>query len=58
MLTIQLPDDLKEYVLRLQGEIKVQKKLGKYSQASTIIAIIREHRELSAKQLNGTMRAS
>lgn len=45
-----MPDDVREYVLLLQGQIKSKKKLGKYSQQQTIITIIREHKELKEKK--------
>lgn len=43
IIHIELPDDAKEIVLKAQTEIKIKKKLGKYSQQSTIINIIREY---------------
>lgn len=45
-----MPEDLKAYVLKVQGEIKAKKCLGKYSQQKTILHIIKEHKELNTKK--------
>lgn len=49
ILIQEIPTDLKKYILLIQGEIKTQKGVGQYSQQSTILQIIREHRECRGK---------
>lgn len=46
MLKLELPEDLKAFVLKVQGDIKSQKCLGKYSQQKTIIRMIRDYKDL------------
>lgn len=41
----EVPLEVKKYILKVQGEIKHQKGLGKYSLHATIVQIIREHKE-------------
>lgn len=50
MLNLQMPDDVRKYVLKIQGELKVKKGLGKYSQQLAIFQIIREHKEFKEKK--------
>jgi hypothetical protein len=39
-----LPEDVKKYILQVQGETKSKKGISQYSQEKTIIQIIREHK--------------
>lgn len=51
MATIALkdiPDDIRKYILKVQGEIKA-KKGTQYSQKLTIFQIIKEHQLFSEK---------
>lgn len=45
-LKLEIPPDIFTYVLKIQGEIKSQKGVGKYSQQKVILSIIKEHKEL------------
>jgi hypothetical protein len=49
MLKLDMPEDLKAFVLKVQGEVKSKKCLGKYSQQKTILHIIKEYKELREK---------
>lgn len=40
-----IPEELVSFILTVQGNIKVQKKVGKYSQSQTILHIIREYKK-------------
>lgn len=42
--------EVKEYILKVQGEIKSKKCLGKYSQQKTILFIIKDHKEIKEKK--------
>lgn len=44
-----MPDDVKKYILKTQGEIKA-KKGTQYSQESTIYQIVREHKTANSKE--------
>lgn len=46
VLLTNIPPDIKKYILKVQGEIKV-KKGTQFSQECTIVQIIREHKESS-----------
>lgn len=46
ILINNIPTDIKSYILKVQGEIKV-KKGTQFSQECTIIQIIREHQQIS-----------
>ena len=41
-----IPEDLSKFILQTQGDIKVQKGLGKYSQSQSILHIIREYKKI------------
>lgn len=47
-----IPDDVKKYILKIQGEMKCKKGISQYSQQLVIFQIIREHKEIneSSKQ--------
>lgn len=45
ILINNIPPDIKKYILKIQGEIKV-KKGTQFSQECTIVQIIREHKEI------------
>jgi hypothetical protein len=47
LLLKQIPDDVKAHILKVQGEKKIEKKVGQYSQDLAIYHIIREHKRLS-----------
>ena len=49
-----MPADIKAYVLKIQGEIKAQRCLGKYSQQKAILQIIKEHKEYREKPKRGS----
>ena len=40
-----IPDDITKFILQVQGNIKSQKGVGKYSQSATIIHIIKEYKK-------------
>lgn len=42
---ICIPIDILKYILTVQGEMKSEKCIGQISQSSSIIKIIREHKE-------------
>lgn len=42
-----IPEDVKRYILQVQGEIKCKKGISQYSQQLVIFQIIREHKEFS-----------
>lgn len=46
MITLDMPVDVRVYVLEYQAKIKGDKGPGQYSQQQAIIAIIREHKKL------------
>lgn len=43
MLKLELPEDVKSFVLKMQGEIKSKKGVGKYSQQKTIVTMLRDY---------------
>jgi hypothetical protein len=45
-----MPDDVKDYILDVQRDLKKQKKIQQISQPSTIYHIIREHKKLTEKK--------
>lgn len=47
-----MPMDIKKYILKVQGEMKVKKGLSRYSQELTIYKIIKEHMEFMNKKDN------
>ena len=40
----EIPEDVRDYILQTQAEIKIKKKIRQYSQQQTIFQIIREHK--------------
>lgn len=44
-----IPEDVKKYVLKVQGEIKAQKGT-QYSQQQTIFTIIKQHQEFNERK--------
>lgn len=52
MLQIDLPNDLRDYVLDYQFQIKREKGIKQYSQQQAIYAIIKEHKELKEELTN------
>lgn len=51
-LRLDVPSDLHSYILQVQGNIKSQKGIGKYSQQRVILTIIKEHKEFKEKKQN------
>jgi hypothetical protein len=49
MINIDMPEDVRRYVLEYQAKIKGEKGRGQYSQQDAIIAIIRDHKILTEK---------
>lgn len=47
MINLEMPDDVRRYVLDYQSRAKGDKGRGQYSQQEAIMAIIREHKELT-----------
>lgn len=45
----EIPNDIRKYILKVQGESKEKKCVAQYSQELTIYQIIREHKEFSEK---------
>lgn len=45
MISLEMPQDVRAYILEYQGKKKASSGLGHYSQQQAIIAIIREHKE-------------
>lgn len=45
----EIPKDLVCFILKMQGEIKSQKGIGKYSQSQTILHIIKEYKKITEK---------
>jgi len=41
-----IPEDLAEFILKNQWDIKIKKKIGKYSQSQTVIHIIKEYKKI------------
>lgn len=53
MAAIQLkavPENLIKYVLKVQREMKDKRSIGQYSQELTVLQIIKEHQEMTAKK--------
>lgn len=46
----KIPQDVIEYILKSQGLIKAEKKIGQFSMESTVYKIIREHKESKEKK--------
>lgn len=44
-----IPEELVKFILKVQGDIKMQKCVGKYSQSQTIIHIIKEYKKTTEK---------
>lgn len=42
-----IPEEIVDFILKIQGDIKRKKKVGKYSQSQTIIHIIGEYKKIS-----------
>lgn len=40
---IDIPDDVRDFILKKQAEIKCKKKIALYSQESTVYQIVKEH---------------
>ena len=51
MIRYEIPKEVRAYVLLKQAKLKVQKNNGKFSQQQTISQIIREHKELTEKEM-------
>ncbi len=47
IVTINLPTDLYAYMQECQNKAKKEKNTGKYSQEKALLAIIRQHKELT-----------
>lgn len=45
-----IPDDVKKYIVKIQGEIKNTKGISQFSQQATIMHIIREHKKMKEKK--------
>lgn len=45
----EVPTAAYKYVLKMQGEIKIEKNTSQYSLEKTIYRIIKEHEEMSRK---------
>jgi len=45
-----IPDDVKKYILKVQGDMKSQKCVSQYSLTAAIFKIIREHRDLTTSK--------
>jgi len=52
MISLNMPDDIRNYVLKIQGERKAATGMGHYSQQQAIIHIIREHKDLMLQRNN------
>lgn len=46
MINLELPKDVRDYVLEYQKDVKIRKSISQYSQQSTILSIIREHKKM------------
>lgn len=44
-----IPEDLVSFILKTQWDLKIKKKVGKYSQSQTIIHIVKEYKKLIEK---------
>jgi hypothetical protein len=47
MITLEMPEDVRQHVLDFQGKRKAKKGLGQYSQQQAIIDMLREHKIFS-----------
>lgn len=45
----EIPKDLVCFILKIQGDVKSQKGIGKYSQSKTILYIIKEYKKIIEK---------
>ena len=54
MINVDLPDDVRRYVLAYQGQMKEKTGRGQYSQPDTVIFMVKEHKEL--KMENETLK--
>lgn len=50
LLIKNLPDDLKKYIVKVQGETKNKKGISQYSMEAALLQIIKEHKENSEKK--------
>lgn len=50
MINLEMPEDVHTYIRQFQGNMKIVRKTGFYSQQQAIIAIIREHKEWMEKK--------
>ncbi len=48
MLNFEMPQDVRNFVLRIQKELKQKKNMKLYSQQLTISHIIREYKKITA----------
>jgi hypothetical protein len=44
-----IPKDVNDYILQIQLQVKIDKRVSQYSKCLTIYKIIREHKELMSK---------
>lgn len=45
-----MPEDVRAHILKVQMQIKLKKKIGKYSQQLALYQIVREHILLTEKE--------
>jgi hypothetical protein len=46
----EIPQDVFSFLLKKQGEIKAQKKLGQFSLSKTVTTLIKEHPDFKEKK--------
>lgn len=49
IIHLDIPVDVKKYILKFQGDVKTTKGIGQYSQQQAIYQIIREHKKFNKK---------
>ena len=54
MILIDMPPDVRAYILKVQADIKIKKGLGKFSQQLTIFHVIREHQKVNEDKKDKT----
>lgn len=46
----QIPADVHQHILKIQGDVKVEKKTAQYSLEKTVIKMLKEHKEFTDRK--------
>jgi len=50
LLLREFPEDVRKYLLKIQGKIKADKGICQYSLSQTVYKVVREHQQLKTKK--------